>query len=136
VALPRLTRNCARAQVWKAKCKPLEDEIVAIKILDLERQDPGKLVRPPSFVLWELCLQSPNDPSALATAAARGGVHACLAVAARLLIPRPNLQEEIRKEAHTMSMLNHPNLVSCYCSFVSGPVCLCRRYVDCCCTHS
>jgi hypothetical protein len=31
-------------QVWKARCKPL-DEIVAIKILDLERQDPGKLVR-------------------------------------------------------------------------------------------
>jgi len=21
-----------------------------------------------------------------------------------------------------MSLLNHPNLVSCYCSFVSGPV--------------
>jgi hypothetical protein len=31
-------------QVWRAKCKPL-DEVVAIKILDLERQDPGKLVR-------------------------------------------------------------------------------------------
>jgi hypothetical protein len=62
VALPRLTRNCARAQVWKAKCKPLEDEIVAIKILDLERQDPGKLVRPPSIVLWELYLQSPTNP--------------------------------------------------------------------------
>ena len=32
------------SQVWRAKCKPL-DEVVAIKILDLERQDPGKLVR-------------------------------------------------------------------------------------------
>lgn len=32
------------------------------------------------------------------------------------------LQEEIRKEAQTMSLLNHPNLVSCYCSFVSGAV--------------
>jgi serine/threonine protein kinase len=31
-------------------------------------------------------------------------------------------QEEIRKEAQTMSLLNHPNLVSCYCSFVNGPV--------------
>jgi len=31
-------------------------------------------------------------------------------------------QEEIRKEAQTMSLLSHPNLVSCYCSFVSGPV--------------
>jgi len=34
----------------------------------------------------------------------------------------PTCQEEIRKEAHTMSLLNHPHLVSCYCSFVSGPV--------------
>ena len=32
------------AKVWRARCKPL-DEIVAIKILDLERQDPGKLAR-------------------------------------------------------------------------------------------
>ena len=34
----------------------------------------------------------------------------------------PAAQEEIRKEAQTMSLLNHPNLVSCYCSFVNGPV--------------
>jgi hypothetical protein len=34
----------------------------------------------------------------------------------------PRLQEEIRKEAQTMSLLNHPNLVSCYRSFVNGPV--------------
>ena len=26
-----------------------------------------------------------------------------------------------------MSLLNHPNLVSCYCSFVSGPVRAVRR---------
>ena len=31
-------------QVSSAWCKPL-NEMVAIKILDLERQDPGKLVR-------------------------------------------------------------------------------------------
>jgi hypothetical protein len=37
-----------------------------------------------------------------------------------------------------MSLLNHPNLVSCYCSFVSGPVRAARRTGSCvralCCT--
>ena len=79
--------------MWRAKCKPL-DEVVAIKILDLERQDPGKLVRKGRPLL------------------SHGEAHAQPLCA----------QEEIRKEAQTMSLLNHPNLVSCYCSFVSGPV--------------
>ena len=30
-----------------------------------------------------------------------------------------------------MSLLNHPNLVSCYCSFVSGPVRLTRWLPAC-----
>jgi serine/threonine-protein kinase OSR1/STK39 len=80
-------------QVWRAKCKPL-DEVVAIKILDLERQDPGKLVR-------------------------EGRRRRASAWEAH---PPRCAQEEIRKEAQTMSLLNHPNLVSCYCSFVNGPV--------------
>lgn len=63
--------NRRALQVYKARCKPL-DEIVAIKILDLERQDPGKLVRlhlclgrlkrtqrPPS------CGQQPRSPRCL-----------------------------------------------------------------------
>lgn len=32
-------------QVYLAHCKTL-DELVAVKVMDLERQDPGKLVRP------------------------------------------------------------------------------------------
>jgi hypothetical protein len=45
VLTPAARRGRAlRPQVYRALCKPTS-EIVAIKILDLERQDPGKLVR-------------------------------------------------------------------------------------------
>ena len=66
--------------------------------------------------------------AALTVAAPRGARRgAAVARVLRLALTRePHAaspaQEEIRKEAQTMSLLNHPNLVSCYCSFVNGPV--------------
>ena len=57
--------------VWKGLIPERSNEIVAIKVLDLEDQDQTYL-------------------------------------------------EEIRREAQTMSMLSHPNLVRYYCSFIEG----------------
>lgn len=75
-------------------CKPL-DEMVAIKVMDLERQDPGKLVR--SRLPLARAIRTAVSPFACA-------------------------QEEIRKEAMTMNILSHPNLVQSLASFVSGAV--------------
>jgi serine/threonine protein kinase len=95
---------------------------------DCRYQDPGPgAPRPRQAGAGTCCswpLRRPNDGPPLGHSRAATlpalplGLQRALS---RLLTPRA-LQEEIRKEAHTMSLLNHPNLVSCYCSFVSGPV--------------
>ncbi|MBA0588986.1 hypothetical protein Gorai_017761, partial [Gossypium raimondii] len=81
----------ASATVYRAIYIPFND-VVAIKCLDLDRCNSN---------LWtaSLCTVIPGS---------------CVAV----LIANGPLQDDIRREAQTMSLIDHPNVIRAYCSFV------------------
>ena len=58
--------------MWRALCKP-SGEVVAIKILDLERQDPGKLVSCHAFRLCRLESKRRRGPNATASCVRAAG---------------------------------------------------------------